>query len=236
MPSCYAARVIDLQKHDGIHVLRMTSGENRFNWSFLDALTAALDEVERAPDLSALVTTGDGKFYSNGLDLEWMAGPGAAQAAAAVDRVHALLARLLTFPTITVAALNGHTFAAGAMLALAHDFRVMRTERGYFCLPEVDIRIPFTVPMSALIQARLSRSAAHETMMTGRRYTAEQAQQAGIVQQTASEAELLAAAIALAKTHAGKHGPTLAAIKKTAYRDVLAAFDAERIGSGAAIG
>jgi len=24
----------------------------------------------------ALVTVGDGKFYSNGLDLEWMAGPG----------------------------------------------------------------------------------------------------------------------------------------------------------------
>jgi enoyl-CoA hydratase/carnithine racemase len=220
--------VIDLQKHDGIHVLRMTSGENRFNWSFLDALTSALDEVERAPEPGALVTIGDGKFYSNGLDLDWMAGPGRAQAEAAVDRVHGLLARLLTFPTITVAALNGHTFAAGAMLALAHDFRVMREGRGYFCLPEVDIRIPFTTPMSALIQARLSTSTAHEAMTTGRRYTAEQAQEASIVQQTAAEAEVLQAAVALAKSHAGKHGATLATIKKTAYRDVLAAFDAER--------
>jgi Delta3-Delta2-enoyl-CoA isomerase len=218
--------VIDLQKHDGIHVLRMSSGENRFNWSFLDALMAALDEVERAPEPSALVTVGEGKFYSNGLDLEWMRGPGRAQAEACIDRVHELLARMLTFPTITVAALNGHAFAAGAMLALAHDFRVMRNDRGYFCLPEVDIRIPFTLPMSALIQARLSKATAHEAMTTGRRYAAEQALTANIVHQTAAEADVLAAAVALAKTYAGKHGATLAAIKKTAYREVLAATDA----------
>jgi len=228
--------MIDLQTQEGVFVLRMTNGENRFNLPFLDALDAALDEVERAPAPIALVTVGEGKFYSNGLDLEWMAGPGRDQAAASIARVHKLLGRMLTFPVISVAALNGHVFAAGAMLALAHDFRVMRTERGYFCLPEVDIRIPFTVPMSALIQARLSRATAHETMTTGRRYTAEQAQQAGIVQQVAVEADLLRSAVALAKAHAGKHGPTLASIKKTAYRDVLAAFDAERARSGASIG
>jgi Delta3-Delta2-enoyl-CoA isomerase len=218
--------VIDLQKHDGIHVLCMRSGENRFNWSFLDALMAARDEIERAPEPSALVTLGEGKFYSNGLDLEWMGGPGRAQAEACIDRVHELLARMLTFPTITVAALNGHAFAAGAMFALAHDFRVMRSDRGYFCLPEVDIHIPFTLPMSALIQARLSKATAHEAMTTGRRYTAEQALAANIVQQTAAEADVLTRAVALAKTYAGKHSATLAAIKKTAYREVLAATDA----------
>jgi enoyl-CoA hydratase/carnithine racemase len=206
----------------------MAAGENRFNWGFLDALEAALDSVERAAEPGALVTVGDGKFYSNGLDLEWMAGPGREQAQACVKRVHELLGRMLTFPTITVAALNGHAFAAGAMLALAHDFRVMRSGRGYFCLPEVDIKLPFTLPMSALIQARLSKATAHEAMTTGRRYTAEQALQAGIAQQIASEADVLPAAIELAKSLVGKHGATLAAIKKTAYRDVLAVIDAER--------
>lgn len=218
--------MIDLQTRDGVFVLRMKSGENRFNLPFIEALDAALDEVERAATPSVLVTVGEGKFYSNGLDLEWMAGPGREQAATAIARVHKLLGRMMTFPMITVAALNGHTFAAGAMLALAHDFRIMRDDRGFFCLPEADIQIPFTPAMDAVIRAKLSKKTAHEAMVTGRRYTAEQALSGDIVHAKASEAEVLPVAIALAKSYAGKHAPTLGAIKRTMYRDVIAAVEA----------
>ena len=95
-----------------------------------------------------LVTAASGKFYSNGLDLEWL-GAHSEQSEAYVVSVHELFARLLTLPLITVAALQGHTFAAGAMWSLAHDFRVMRADRGFWCLPEADIGIPFTRGMSA---------------------------------------------------------------------------------------
>jgi enoyl-CoA hydratase/carnithine racemase len=218
--------VIDLRTQDGVFVLRMKSGENRFNLPFIEALDAALDEVERSATPSALVTVGEGKFYSNGLDLEWMSGPGREQAATAIARVHKLLGRMMTFPMITVAALNGHTFAAGAMLALAHDFRIMRNDRGFFCLPEADIQIPFTPAMDAVIRAKLSKKTAHEAMVTGRRYTADQALSGDIVHAKASEAEVLPAAIALAKSYAGKHAPTLSTIKRTAYHDVVAAVEA----------
>jgi enoyl-CoA hydratase/carnithine racemase len=218
--------MIDLQKQDGVFVLRMKSGENRFNLEFLATLNRALDEVERSEDPTALVTTGEGKFYSNGLDLDWMSAAGAERATENIAQVHALLGRLLAFPVITVGALNGHAFAAGAMLAIAHDFRVMRNDRGYFCLPEVDIRIPFTPAMSAVITARLSKSTAHEAMVTGKRYTAEEALRSQIVQQIAPEQEVLPAAIALAKSLAGKHRPTLTAIKQTMYRSTLDAIAA----------
>jgi enoyl-CoA hydratase/carnithine racemase len=217
--------MIDLSAHhDGaVYILRMTSGENRFNWAFLDALEGALDTVERADRPVALVTIGEGKFYSNGLDLEWMSGPGRDQAAACVGRVEAILARMLTFPAITVAALNGHAFAAGAMLALAHDYRVMRSDRGYFCLPEVDIKIPFTEFMNALIKARLSKITAHEAMVTGKRYTADEALRGSIVHEVAAEADVLARATAIAHANSGKDKTTLSTIKKVAYRDVIEA-------------
>jgi Delta3-Delta2-enoyl-CoA isomerase len=149
-------------EHAGaVTVLRMDAGENRFNPDTLGAIEAVLDGLERSEEPGALVLIGEGKFFSNGLDLEWM---GAAPPGGAEDvlrRVHALFARLLVFPTATVAAVNGHAFAAGAMLALACDARVMREDRGYFCLPEADIGLPFTPGMTALLQARLLAASAH---------------------------------------------------------------------------
>src|SRR4051812_33691258 len=144
-----------VEQREDVRVLHMTAGENRFNPAFLDAADAALDAVEAADGPATLVLTGEGKFFSNGLDLDWMgsAAPGGVEEV--VARVHGLLGRLLAFPVGTVAAINGHVFAAGAMLALACDQRVMRADRGFFCLPEADIGIPFTPGMSALIAGRL---------------------------------------------------------------------------------
>jgi enoyl-CoA hydratase/carnithine racemase len=214
--------MIDLQLQDQIHVLRMQNGENRFNRSSLDAWNDALDRVERSELPSALVTCGEGKFYSNGLDLDWMFSAGQREAEENVQRVHELLVRMLTLPVITVAAINGHAFAAGAMLAVTHDFRVMRADRGFFCLPEVDIQVPFTPTMQAVIQARLPSMIAHEAMVSGTRYGGEQALLRGIVNSVESEADVLPKAIALAKSLAGKHRPTLSAIKRAAYADIVA--------------
>lgn len=109
----------------------------------------------------ALVTSATGKFWSIGLDLDWV-GANPEEFATYATSVHELFAQTLELPVPTVAAVQGHCFAAGAMLALSHDFRVMRADRGYFCLPEVDINIPFTAGMSDLIKARLQPQVAHE--------------------------------------------------------------------------
>jgi len=187
------------------------------------AIEAHLDEVQAAPAPRALVTKATGKFWSNGLDLEWMA---ANQALLGdfVPRVHELLARVLALDVPNVAALQGHTFAAGAMLALAHDQRVMRGDRGYFCLPEVDIRIPFTLGMNALLSARLSPQAAHEAMTTGRRYGGADAAAAGIVDEAVGEDEVLPRAVTLAAALANKDPGTLATIKERLYAGALAAL------------
>ena len=71
--------MIQLDRQGNVFILRMQAGENRFNGPFLDALHGALDEVEASSGDAALVTTGEGKFYSNGLDLAWFGGEGSGQ-------------------------------------------------------------------------------------------------------------------------------------------------------------
>ena len=202
-------------------VLDLGDDENRLNPTWVGAVTALLDEVVAAEGPRALVTKATGKFWSNGLDLAWM-GENSDTEGAFVDTVHALFARVLSLPVPAVAACQGHVFAAGAMLALAHDARVMRADRGFFCLPEVDIAIPFTPGMGALIQARLAPQTAHEAMTTGRRYGGEDARAAGIVDEAVAEERVLAAALERARPLAGKAGATLGAIKEQMYAGPLA--------------
>jgi enoyl-CoA hydratase/carnithine racemase len=145
-----------------------------------------------------------------------------------MESVHALFARVLSLPIPTVAAIQGHCFAAGAMVAVAHDFRVMRADRGWICFPEVDIGIPFTPGMAALIQARLSKKTAHEAMTTGKRYGGGEALAAGIVDAVAPEDQVLATALDIARPLAGKASAPLGMIKAQMYRDALLALDDDK--------
>jgi enoyl-CoA hydratase/carnithine racemase len=135
-----------------------------------------------------------------------------------------MLARILTLPMPTAAAVTGHAFGAGAMLAMAHDVRVMRADRGFFCFPEVDIRIPFTDGMAALIQAKLTPRAAVASMTTGRRFGGVEAAELGIVDATAGEGAVTAAATELLRPLAGKDPGTLGAIKQTMFRTATQAL------------
>ncbi|WP_285185830.1 enoyl-CoA hydratase/isomerase family protein [Rhodococcus sp. MEB041] len=212
-----------LDLRDGIAVLTLGDDENRFSPDWLDTVGAQLDTVEA--DARGLVTVGTGKFYSNGLDLDWLMANGE-RADWYVGRVHALFARILTFPLPTVAAVNGHAFGAGAMFALAHDFRTMRADRGYYCFPEVDINIPFTPGMAALIQAKLSPQDAVVAMTTGHRYGGDDALAARLVDAIAPDDEVVGAAIERITSIAGKDRGTLGAIKTTMFAPVVAALRA----------
>jgi enoyl-CoA hydratase/carnithine racemase len=217
------AAMPSLTRQDDVYILNLGDGENRFNPDWVGAINGLLDEVEAAPAPRALVTTADGKIWSNGLDLEWM-GANSGDIAPFIAETQGLLARVLTLGVPTVAAIQGHCFAAGAMLAVAHDARVMREDRGFFCVPEVDINIPFTKGMAALLQARWSKLTAHEAMTTGRRYGAGDAMAAGIVDAAVPLESVLPEAIARAAGQAGKDAGTLATIKQVMYADAAAAL------------
>ena len=213
--------MLELTRHGPVYVLTMRSGENRFNRRFVDALNGALEEVERSSGPAALVTVGEDKFYSNGLDLDWLTGEGSSQGPEFIAAFMAVLGRVLALPIPTVAAMNGHAFAGGAMLALAHDFRVMRGDRGFFCLPEVDIGLPFSAGMAALIQCKLEVIVCRDLMLTGRRVGGMEAAALHVVDEAAAAEQVLARAIARAEELASKERTTYGAIKRGMYADAI---------------
>ena len=212
---------MNLERDGDVFVLSLGNGENRFNDDFLRDFNAALDEVEAAPSPRALVVTAEGKIWSNGLDLEWM-GRNQDRIAPFLDGVHDMYARMLGLGVPNAAAIRGHAFAGGAMLAIAHDFKVMREDRGYFCLPEVEINIPFTPGMTALVQARNLKRSAHEAMTTGRRYGGPEALDAGLVDSAVSLDEVVARAVEWVAPLAKNDGRTLATIKERMYAHEIA--------------
>ena len=214
---------ITLERRDAVTIVRMDRGENRLHPELLTALDSVLDEITGDDGPAALVLSGTGKFFSNGLDLDYM-GANPSEVDATLARVHALFGRVLGLDVPTVAAINGHAFAAGAMLALSFDLAVMRSDRGYFCLPEADLGLPFTPGMNALLTARLSPPVAHRAMVTAHRYTGPEALDAGIVTELAPEDQVLSRSIDLAAGLAGKPREGVGAIKRGIYDSVLEAL------------
>ena len=179
--------MIDLERRGDVFVLTMTDGENRWNTTFTRAFAAAIDEVEASVGPAALVTrSAHPKFFSNGLDLDWVMGsdqdPPGGDREAFGEEFMTLMGRVITLPMPTVAEVNGHGFGAGFMIALCHDVRLMRADRGYLCANEVQIGLTIPGPELALFRHKIGASAFHETVMLARRWTAPDAVAAGIVE------------------------------------------------------
>jgi enoyl-CoA hydratase/carnithine racemase len=210
-----------LERQGSTAVIQLSNADNRFTEAMLDQWNAALDEVEADSSITALVSIGEGRFYSNGLDVELLTG-GSDVAGPYLDRVLELLHRVLVLPVATVAAVNGHAFGAGAMLAIAHDARVMREDRGFICFPEVDLGLPFLPLMGALITAKWAPQVAQEAMTTGRRYRGTEAAKIAMVDLAVPESEVRDAALRLARTRGGKDRSALGTIKADLYRAISA--------------
>ena len=153
--------MIELTQEENVFILTMDDGENRWNTTFVRAFSNALDEVEASEGAAALVTcSSDQKFFSNGLDLEWRQsrdeGHRGGDRKVFGREFMSLAGRLITFPVPTICAINGHAFGAGLMIALSHDVRLMREDRGFACANEVEIGMVIPDPELALFRHKMS--------------------------------------------------------------------------------
>jgi enoyl-CoA hydratase/carnithine racemase len=216
--------MIVVENVEGVQVVRMDGDENRFNLAFTSELAEAVAIASGTASSTGapLLLTGTGKFFCNGLDLGWLQGAGSDEAKLLFERLYEVLALLLEYPGATVAAINGHTFGAGAVLAAAVDHRAMREDRGFFCFPEVDLGMTFSPEFLVVLQAGFPASVLRTAVLSGRRYGGPAALELGLVDAVADEAALQAAAVDLVRDLVGKPGPSVAALRAQLVADALA--------------
>ncbi|KAL7541718.1 hypothetical protein ACHAXR_011152, partial [Thalassiosira sp. AJA248-18] len=189
-------------------------------------LVQALDTIDSHPILTntnnkALIITGipldennelPSKFFCNGLDLQWFTRAGGQEksnpASKLIESFNSLvLARILTLPLRTIAAINGHCIGAGLFLALACDYRIMRTKRGYLQWPEARLGMRLTKGFAELSKAKIGNgkggSSDHnvlrEGILTAKKYTPTEGLASGIIDAEYPIEELYARAFQLAR-------------------------------------
>ncbi len=219
------------EKQGTVARLVMDAGKNLHNLKFVEAILKNLDEIETDAKVSAVVlTSSDEKNFSQGIDLEWIAprftDPSSHQEVKDfLYGLNKIFSQLLTFPVPVIAAINGHAFGDGAIMACACDFRMMSSDRGYFCFPEVDVNIPFMPGMLAVVAKAFPGHYLNEVYLTGRRIGgAELANQGVAIKAVADTEALQTEAMAFAATFS-KGRPVFGEIKRRKHQHILDVFE-----------
>jgi len=223
--------LIEYELDENVAIVTMNSGENRFNLLFLDEFLSVLDTIENDTDANALVVrSSHEKIFSNGIDLDWLVPFVQKNDLDTVKKflytMTSLFKRLLIYPMPTIAAITGHAFAGAAILCCAFDFRFMRSDRGFFCFPEVDLGIPFLPGMIAIAKKAIPMYKLEEMKYTGKRLTAYECEEHHIVMKACHIDDLMDEALSFAKG-LNKGRKIISAMKKGMYKDIVRVLDEE---------
>lgn len=192
-------------------------------------LTAAL---ETADDVRAVVLTGAGTAFSAGGDLSWL-GDGTG-GGAPVDDLRRRMARyyadwlsLRRAGVPVVVAVNGPAVGAGAGLALAGDVRLV-ADSAHLSVPFTALGLHPGMGVTHTLVAAVGPAVAAELLLTGRRVGAEEAVRLGLASAVHPAADLLDAALVVARQIASRAPVatrlTLQALAAGGHRDLESAL------------
>jgi enoyl-CoA hydratase len=192
------------------HVRRLTLNRpdqlNAMNAELCEALHDELGEADRDRSCRAIVLTGAGRGFCAGVDLRGYGdAPGNDGTDPGRDRLgnqehmSRLILKLRATPQPIIAAVNGPAAGFGLALALGSDIRYAATS-AVFRAAFINIGASnCDMAVSWLLPRLVGASRAHELMLTGRRFDADEAERIGLVAATVPDDELPARALAAAE-------------------------------------
>jgi enoyl-CoA hydratase len=176
--------VLDRSELGNCAVLTMNRPDslNAITTEMLDLFEAHLDDIEQ-DDSRALILTGTGRGFCPGTDLKQPPEDPKAR----IEHAHSLIMRLVEFPKLSIAAINGLALGGGLELALGCTFRVAAQE-AKLGLPEIKIGLMPAYGGTVLLPRVIGEQKALEMMLSGEPLTAEAALASGLVNDTCSKA------------------------------------------------
>jgi enoyl-CoA hydratase/carnithine racemase len=205
--------------------------EHRFNPIFVDELEMCIQKLEADRSYRCLVLTGEGKYFSNGMDIDFIR-CNLSQAHALQKRTESLMSRILKLPLITVSLINGHCTAAGAVLSLCTDYRLM-ISRGLFFLPAVNLGIVYSQGLIEVVKAKVSDPIILQDMLLfSRRYSSTELVKLGIVhRQIETVEEGLNEIENLYREHSNFVGSSLGAVRSRMYQRAIQCLESDDVDS-----
>ncbi len=224
--------VVEWKKDESVAVVVMNNTENRHNPDFAAGMLQVFDEIEKEADIfSVVITSSDAKSWSQGIDLIWITGAMEKKDFASIKKfmydMNDVFKRILLFPMPVIAAMNGHTFGNGSILACSCDYRFMKADRGFFCFPEVDVNIPFLPSMLQTIRKAIPYYKLEELIFSGKRVGAKELEEHHVLVKACDDAEaLMRESLAYAKTYR-KGRPIFAQHKLRLHKHIIEVMEKE---------
>lgn len=218
--------VLKEERIGAVAILTMNrpSARNSISLDLMAALHRAIEQNGTAAGVAAIVINGAPPAFCAGHDLKEMTAHRQEQdrGRAFFDRTmracSALMQAIVACPKPVIAAVNGIATAAGCQLVASCDLAVAGAS-AKFATPGINIGLFCSTPMVALTR-NVSRKAAMEMLLLGEMVTAADAMALGLINRVVPDADVNAAAMAIAEKIASKSPLTLAIGKKAFYEQV----------------
>ena len=142
----------------------------------------AILEARFNDDISVIIITGHGeKFFSAGASIKYLNTLSPRYKYFFCLHANETLSRLEQTPKLVIAALNGHTVGGGLEIAMAADIRIARKGNYQVGLPEVALGVLAGTGGTARLSRLVGKAKAMEIMVTGRKFSFEEAREMDLV-------------------------------------------------------
>ncbi len=210
--------------------LNRPDARNSLSLDLLAALLARVAELEKRPDLSVLIVTGEGKAFCAGMDLKAVLSD-ASLPLKLLSSLAEFCIRLRKLPMVTVAKVNGAAIGGGCGLATVCDLALTHAD-SKMGFPEVDLGVCPAVVAPWLVR-KIGPGRARHILLAGGVMSGQQAFEAGIVNHVVPTRDDLDKAVADAAARLATGGPNALRATKALLNELDGSLD-DRLGRRAA--